>query len=191
MIVADTTQGLHGQADAKAPFRFGRESASGGGSGGEWSVQWQLRRNCSMAPSQLLMFYASMCVVSLGIAGLCWAQGATMVLPFASAEVVAVGVAIWVYAGHAADSELIRLQPGRLLVEHANGRVTQRVEFQPDWVRVEPAHGDGSLIELSGRGQKIAVGRFVRPELRRQLADELRWALRRGWVGRDGAQVEN
>jgi uncharacterized membrane protein len=48
---------------------------------------------------------------------------------------------------------------------------------------VEPEHGDGSLIELSGQGQRIVVGRFVRPELRRQLADELRWALRRGRWG--------
>jgi uncharacterized membrane protein len=88
-------------------------------------------------------------------------------------------LALLVYARHAADCESIRLQQGLLIVEHANGRRTERVEFQPDWVRVEPAQGDGSLIELSGQGQRIAVGRFVRPELRRQLADELRWALRR------------
>ena len=134
-----------------------------------------------MAPIQLLAIFASMCVVSMGIAAVCWSQGATLVVPFASAEILAVGAAIWAYARHAADNECIRLHPGRLVVEHANGRHTERVEFQPDWVRVEPEHGDGSLIELSGRGQRIAVGRFVRPELRRQLADELRWALRRGW----------
>jgi len=138
-----------------------------------------------MAPTQLLAIYASLCGVSLSIAAFCWSQGATLVVPFASAEVIAVGLAIWVYARHAADNECIRLNPGRLVVEHANGRHTQRVEFQPDWVRVEPEHGDGSLIELSGRGQRIAVGRFVRPELRRQLADELRWALRRGWARPD------
>jgi uncharacterized membrane protein len=133
-----------------------------------------------MAPAQLLTIYAGLCVLSLAIATFCWIQGATLVAPFASIELLAVGVAIWVYATHAADNEVIRLLPGRLVVEHANGRRTERVEFQPDWVRVEPEHGDGSLIELSGRGQRIAVGRFVRPELRRQLADELRWALRRG-----------
>ena len=72
-----------------------------------------------------------------------------------------------------------RLQPGRLTVEHVAGRWVERVEFVPAWVRVEPKHGDGSLIELSGQGQRISIGRFVRPELRRQLADELRWALRR------------
>ena len=138
-----------------------------------------------MAPMHLLAIYAVLCGVSIGIAAVCWSQGATLVAPFASLELLAVGVAIWAYARHAADSEFIRLNPGRLVVEHANGRHIERVEFQPDWVRVEPEHGDGSLIELSGRGQRIAVGRFVRPELRRQLADELRRALRGGWGRRD------
>jgi uncharacterized membrane protein len=183
--VADTSESPGGQADTAGAFRFGRVSVPDAQGPREWSVQWQLRRNCSMAPIQLLAIYASLCVVSMGIAAVCWSQGATLVVPFASAEILAVGVAIWVYARHAADNECIRLKPGQLVVEHANGRHTERVEFQPDWVRVEPEHGDGSLIELSGRGQRIAVGRFVRPELRRQLADELRWALRRGWVRPD------
>lgn len=138
-----------------------------------------------MAPMHLMAIFGSLCVVSLGIAVVCWINGALLVVPFAALELLAVGTAIWVYARHAADSECIRLNPGRLVVEHANGRHTERVEFQPDWVRVEPEHGDGSLIELSGRGRRIAVGRFVRPELRRQLADELRWALRCGFGRRD------
>jgi len=45
-------------------------------------------------------------------------------------------------------------------------------------VRVEPKSGDQSLIELSGQGQTIEVGRFVRPELRHVLAREIRKALR-------------
>jgi uncharacterized membrane protein len=154
----------------------------------EWSMQWQLRRNCSMAPAQLLAIYATFCVLAFGIAAMFWLQGASLVLPFATLEVAAVGLALLIYARHAADSESIRLQQGRLIVERAHGRRTEHIEFQPDWVRVEPEHGDGSLIELSGRGQKISVGRFVRPELRRQLADELRWALRR-WQA-DMAQAE-
>jgi uncharacterized membrane protein len=46
-------------------------------------------------------------------------------------------------------------------------------------VRVEPAHGDGSLVELTGQGQHVRVGRYLRPELRNALARELRLALRR------------
>ena len=72
------------------------------------------------------------------------------------------------------------MRGGKLTVECDCGRRTDRAEFRRDAVRVEPESGDGSLIELSGQGHRIVVGRFVRPELRRELADELRWALRRG-----------
>jgi uncharacterized membrane protein len=109
----------------------------------------------------------------------CWLQGAKLVMPFAWIEIIAVGAALFVYARHATDSERIRLQPGRLIVERVFGRRVERAEFAPAWVRIEPEHGDRSLIELSGQGQRIAVGRFVRPDQRRQLAEELRWALRR------------
>ncbi|HET6599306.1 MAG TPA: DUF2244 domain-containing protein [Burkholderiaceae bacterium] len=142
-------------------------------------MHWLLRRNCSVTPRQMLVFFASLCIVSLSVATVCWMQGATLVMPFAWLELLAVGAALLAYARHATDSESIRLRPGRLTVEIACGRRIERAEFAPTWVRVEPEHGDGSLIELSGQGQRISVGRFVRPELRHQLADELRWALRR------------
>lgn len=155
-------------------FRFGTESASG-----DASVQWLLKRNCSMAPRQVLAFYLSLCVLSLSIGGFFWWHGATLVLPFTWLELMALGAALLVYARHAADSDHIHLHDGRLVVERASGGRIERVEFTPEWVRVEPEHGDRSLVELSGQGRRIAVGRFVRPELRRQLAGELRWALRR------------
>ena len=164
---------------ATSPLRFGRESVTG-----EASVHWVLKRNCSVTPRQMLWFFGSLCMLSLAIGGMFWHQGATLVLPFASAEVLAVGIALVVYSRHATDSEHIRLQPGLLTVELASGTRVERVEFVPSWVRVEPESGDRSLVELSGQGLRICVGRFVRPELRRQLAEELRWALRR-WQSRD------
>jgi uncharacterized membrane protein len=156
------------------PLRFGQESSAAGG-----SVQWLLKRNCSLAPRQLLAFYASLCVLSFAIAGLFWLRGATLVVPFAGLELIGVGAALLMYARHAADREIIRLRPGRLVVRRVNGPRVEQVEFAPSWVRVEPESGDRSLIELSGQGRRVSIGRFVRPEARRQLADELRWALRR------------
>ena len=155
-------------------LRFGAASGTG-----EHTVQWLLKRNCSATPRQMMAFYASLCALSLVIGVFFWRQGATLVMPFAWLELLAVGTALLIYSRHAADNERIQLQPGRLTVEHVSGRHIERAEFAPAWVRVEPEHGERSLIELSGQGQRISVGRFVRPELRRQLADELRWALRR------------
>ena len=156
-------------------FRFGQESGS---AESEWSVEWMLRRNCSLAPRQLLMFYLLLCTFSLSVASFWWWQGARMVMPFAWLEIVAVGLAMLVYARHATDVERIAVRRGRLTVEHASGGRLERVEFEPAWVRVEPESGDLSLVELSGQGRRIAVGRFVRPEMRSQLARELRMALR-------------
>lgn len=147
------------------------------------SVQWLLKRNCSMAPSQLLVVYVSLCVISLGIATYFWVNGATLVMPFAWAELLVVGAALLVYARHAADRELITLGLDGLTVEHLHGGRIERAEFQPDWVRVEPRLDDRSLIELSGQGRTIAVGRYVRPELRRALAEEFRATFRQWPAG--------
>jgi uncharacterized membrane protein len=167
---------VHAAADALA-----RESgASKTGS----SIEWLLKRNCSLRPQQLLAVYASLCVISLSIATYFWVNGATLVMPFAWAELLVVGAALLVYARHATDRELITLQSGRLIVEHLHGGRIERAEFQPDWVRVEPRLDDRSLIELSGQGHVIAVGRYVRPELRPALADEFRATFRQWPEGR-------
>jgi len=163
-------------ADQPRPWQFARETAD---ASGRWQIEWHLKRNCSLAPGQMLGFFGLLCFVSLSVALYFWFQGARMVMSFAWLELIAVGVAMLLYARHATDREVIALQRDTLTVEHACGRHIERVEFQREWVRVEPRSGNGSLIELSGQGQRISVGRFIRPELRRKLADELRLALRR------------
>jgi uncharacterized membrane protein len=141
-------------------------------------VQWLLKRNCSVTPMQLLGLFVSLSVVSLGIATVFWFQGATLIMPFAWAELILVGIAFMVYARHAQDGEKISLQGGQLVVELETAGRLQRAEFNCEWVRVEPKDGDGSLIEVSGQGQTVQVGRHVRPELRPALAREIRYALR-------------
>ena len=157
-----------------SPLRF-----ASAGDARDGSVLWLLKRNCSLAPRHLLAVFGSLACLSLAIAGLLWTQGATLVVPFAGLEIVALGAATLAYARHAADRERLLLRSGRLTVECTLGRTVERAEFEPSWVRVEPQSGERSLIELSGQGQRIAVGRFVRPDQRRALADELRFALRR------------
>lgn len=151
-------------------FRFATRSEQG--------VEWSLKRNCSVTPAQLGWLYASMCVVSLGVAGFFWSQGAPLVLPFALLELIAVAVAFLAYARHATDGERISLLEGRLVVEQEVAGQTKRCEFAREWVQVEPHGGDGQMIEVRGGGQSVEVGRFLRPELRPLLAREIRQALR-------------
>lgn len=158
----------------RAGLRFGRETEAAGRQG----VQWLLARQASVSPRRTCLALAGVGGVSLAIAIAFWLHGATLVLPFAGLELAALALAAWAQVRHVGDRECIRLEADRLTVEHACGPRIERVEFAPAWVRVEPVTGDRSLVELSGQGRRIAVGRYVRPDLRWQLADELRWALR-------------
>jgi uncharacterized membrane protein len=142
------------------------------------NIHWFLKRNCSVTPAQLGWLYASLCVLSLGIGTFFWFQGAVLILPFAGLELAAVGAAFLAYARHAADGETISLQGRQLVVELESAGHLQRAEFDREWVRVEPSSVDRSLIELSGQGRRVNVGRYVRPELRPVLAQEIRRALR-------------
>lgn len=64
------------------------------------------------------------------------------------------------------------------MVKFESAGELERAEFRRGWVCVEPRLDDRSLIEVSGQGCSINVGRFVRPELRPALVKEIRMALR-------------
>ena len=159
-------------------LRFASTPGSGTAAQDPDVIQWLLKRNCSVTPVQLACLYLSLCVVSLGIATFFWIQGAKMVMLFAWLELSAVGWAFLIYARHAGDGEKIVLQGGQLVVELETAGRLRRAEFNREWVRVEPCQGDGSLIEVSGQGRSVSVGRHLRPELRPALAREIRSVLR-------------
>jgi uncharacterized membrane protein len=158
-----------------SPWRFGRPWM---GADDRLGVRWVLRRNCSASPRQLLGFYLSMCVVSLGFATAFALSGAPVVLVFAGLELAVLGGALLVYARHATDADTVTLCGPELEVEQMHGGVLRTTCFRAEWVTVEPARDDGSLVELSGQGQRVHIGRFLRPEMRAPLARELRTALR-------------
>ena len=103
---------------------------------------------------------------------------AALVTAFTAQAVLAVGVALLIVARHARDRETITLTDREMSVEQHFGPAVARTSFRAEWVRVEPVADDGSLVELSGEGRSVRVGRHVRPELRVELAQELRRALR-------------
>jgi len=159
-----------------AHWVFGREVVLDGGGR---ALQWLQKRNCSITPRQLGAVFGSLCCVSLLIGLFFMAQGAPLVLAFAGVELLAVGAAMLLFSRHAGDRETLTLVGRSLHVEQRFGARVARTDFAVDWLAVEPAAGQGSLVELTGRGQHVRVGRFLRPELRGAFARELRLALRR------------
>ena len=159
---------------ARTAWRFGRRLEDSAVQG----MQWEMKRNCSITPRELVVVYLSLCAVSLTIAAGFWWVGAPTVMAFAGLELLLLGAAMLVYARHATDCETITLAGRELAIEHRCGQGVERASFRAEWVRVEPASDDGSLVEVSGEGRHARVGRYVRPEWRAQLAQELRLALR-------------
>jgi uncharacterized membrane protein len=139
--------------------------------------EWLSKRNCSLAPRQLALIFASLATVSLGIAVAFAAAGAWMVLPFAGIEVLALGTAFVVYARHAADYERIVLSRDCLLVETSRAERLSQETCAPAWIRVEYNGARQELIGLVTSGQRIEVGRFVPESERTDLAMQLRAQL--------------
>lgn len=155
-------------------FQFATLSANHVSSGGS-VVLWRLKRHGLISPAQLGWFYLSLCLVCLGMAAFMSSQHVSTVM---TSVLLAIGTAFVVYSRHAGDTEKIVLQNGQLVVELETAGRTERAAFNRQWVRIEPKNEDGSLIEVSGQGRSVRVGRHVRPELRPLLAREIRFALR-------------
>lgn len=166
-----------GPARSAAAWRFAHELAGADGSGA--ALHWHFVRGGSFSPRQLLAVFGLVWLLSLGIGIGFWWIGAPGVLPFAGVELAVLGLALLVAARHAGDAETITLARRELRVEHRCGRRTERAAFRAEWVRVEPTHGAQSLLELTGQGQRARIGRYLRPEWRSALAQELRAALKR------------
>jgi uncharacterized membrane protein len=151
---------------------LGRLLAGGG-------MQWSFKPNCSITPAQLGLVYLSLCALSMLIAAFFYWQGAPFVAAFAGIELLALGLALLVFARHVGDHEILTLQGSLLAVRRQLGTRQQDFELPLAWLSVEPAAGQGSLVQLRGRGQQLHVGRFLRPHQRAALALELRLAQRR------------
>ena len=165
-------------APSATRWRFARELHQQHNGADRWALQWFMARNSSFVPGRLLGVFVALSVVSLGIGAGFWLLGLPAVLPLAGAELLALGAAFWICSRHAGDAETLTLAERELSVEHRFGRGVESAAFRAEWVRVEPVHGEGSLVEITGQGHRMRVGRYLRPEQRMALAQELRRALR-------------
>lgn len=142
------------------------------------TLEWRFKRNCSVTPHQLAAMYVLLCVMSLSVAGFFWSMGVRMVLPFTAIELTAVAIAFMVYARHATDCERIALSRHRLVIEQERAGVVSQVVFNREWVRVQDRESPRALIELSEGKQRLQCGHHIRQDLREQVAQEIRWALK-------------
>ena len=142
-----------------------------------WQAEWRLPRVLPVSASRLACAGAGVLLalaLVLLAAGLSWQAW----LPaWVAANLLLMGLTA-LLARIAQDGEHIAMRAGLVRVTRCHGGQVQTTDFLPHWMRIEPEQHDRSLIRLSGQGRSVTVGEHIQPRERRQLADELRWALR-------------
>lgn len=143
-----------------------------------------LRRNCSLAPHELLALLGSIALVSLAI-GIGFALlGLWLVLPFVGLEIAALGVAFLVHARHVSDQECIALAAGELAIEIREGVRTRRFAFNAHWVPVAlQRSGPQTKLYVGPVGRQVEIGRHLDGEGRERLAQDLSARLSRYRAG--------
>jgi len=136
-----------------------------------------LSPNCSLSPRGAVLFFITVCVPTFGVAGAATLLGFWPVLPFAGAEMLLLGWALYTNMQRRFDHETIDVSETQVVVEYSRGE-TKRFVFPRHWARVKirrpksPLHRGRLVIESHGRG--CEVGEFLSEEERHQLAAELR-----------------
>lgn len=141
--------------------------------------KWVFRRNCSLTPKQLLHWYLSLCLITMVIATGFLLAGFWIVLPFAGLELLLVGIAFVVYARHAADYEMIELQPNQLVLVMADGAKLTQLEWTPQWAKLSYNGKYKAPLLFSHRGQQVKIGKFIAEKDKSALHRELKAALAR------------
>ncbi len=144
-----------------------------------------LRPHRSLTRRGLAIVLAAAAVPSFGLGVLFLALGAWPVTGFLGLDVALLYLAFRLNNRAARESERVRLSETELTVDrHAVDGRAEHWSFQPNWLRVDvddPPHPDGKLL-LTTHGRSLAIGQFLPPAERVEVADALRLALRR-WRG--------
>ncbi|MDH5210591.1 MAG: DUF2244 domain-containing protein, partial [Betaproteobacteria bacterium] len=123
-----------------------------------------------ISPRGLLLVFALLAALALGIASAFAALGAWLILPFAGLELVLLGAAFWMTARHAADYERIERRRERLTVEVRQAERLRRFDLDARRARVHVR--DGHVV-LDAPQVRLEVGRHLDAASRAGFADEL------------------
>ena len=143
-----------------------------------------IRPNRSLTRRQLQIAFAVIAVVCLGIASAFAALGLWPVLPFAGLEVLAIGAGFYLSALGGREMEVVSVARDTVAVEKGGRKAHERHELSRAWlqVRLLPSRlrWYPSRLVLRSHGHDVELGGFLNEDERRQLAGELRLAIREG-----------
>ena len=137
---------------------------------------FDLAPHCSLSVHGALLFFASVCFTTFGVAAVATWMGYWPVLPFAGAEMALLGWALKTNMARRFEREHIEVTEREVIIEFAKG-TPRRVVFPRHWAQVKirrpksPLHRGQLVIESHGRAYE--VGKFLSEEERHRLAAEL------------------
>ena len=138
---------------------------------------WHLNPRAAMTPQALGAIFVALASTSLLMASAFWWAGAPLVLPFAGLEAGALGLAFLVHARQAGNSEEVQILGDELVLRQARRGVVSEARFPASRTRVRCGGATHGLIEISGPGACVLVGRQLPPARRRSACLSLRMAL--------------
>ncbi|MDX1592698.1 MAG: DUF2244 domain-containing protein [Gammaproteobacteria bacterium] len=136
-----------------------------------------LRPNGSLPWRAAKWCCAAMLLLTSAIAGWFALRGAWLVLPFAGAEMLLLGAALYLACRWSRQVEVIRVGPDSLVVQRGRSRPEEEHRFQRAWVRVilarDPTGWYPSRLLLRSHGRSLEVGARLVEEERQELAEAL------------------
>jgi uncharacterized membrane protein len=138
------------------------------------------RRNDLLGPRWRWRVYASLCIVSLGLALGLAAFGAWMVLPYSALEIAVLYLAFRWIERRATDWERVSVCGDLVIVERERAGARMRQEFNRYWARVEVEDGGFNRpprLRLRFAGQEVPFGEELPAAERAVVARNLRRVL--------------
>lgn len=140
-----------------------------------------IRPNRSLSWRQTKLCYLAIACYSLSVAGAFTLMGFWPVLPFAGAELVALGLGMYVCSRRCHLKEVVSVRADAVDVEKGIVRPDRRWSFARTWARVHllpPAYRrHRSRLVIRSHGREVEIGAFLNESERRGLERDLNRAL--------------
>ena len=146
--------------------------------------RFEIRPNRSLDWRTTKFFYLALVCVSMGIAGGFAAMGFWPILPFAGAELAALGLAFYVCALRGTQREIVVIDDNTVAVEAGTTSLECTWKFARAWTKVilsrPRVRWYPSRLLLRSHGCEVEVGEFLNEQERRRLAGDLRRVINTG-----------
>lgn len=147
--------------------------------------------NLSLSLEALFWVFVALCVLTVSVALLPTLQGYWPIMCFALVHLLVVGLCLRrAWRGHWAR-QVIRVGPDRVVVEHTALGERRSTELPTAWTRVMVTPGGNGRVFLAHHGERLAVGDFLPPAERHDLAVRLSRTLapHSAWSDSNRSQV--